>query len=79
MMMDEAQAKADHATELLEVLQKSKQSELSDKVIEMSEKLSKIRLNELRANRESSELKEKHNYLSRLLKTQVDSIKKLEE
>ena len=64
---------------MLETLKTAKQSDLSDKLIEMSEKLSKIRLSELRANRESGELKEKQNYMSRLLKQQIDSIKKLEE
>jgi len=48
-------------------------------MIELSEKLSRIRLNELRSNREAGELKEKQNYLSRLLKQQIDHIKKLEE
>jgi hypothetical protein len=67
-MMDDAVAKADHLNDLLDTLQKSKQSELSDKLIELSEKLSKIRLAELRATRESVEMKEKNNYLARLLK-----------
>jgi len=67
--MDESVSKAEHLGELLETLQKSKQSEISDRLIEMSEKISKIRLTELRAVRESNELKEKNTYISRLLKS----------
>ena len=69
LRMDEAEIKADHASELLETLQKSKQSELSDKVIEVSEKIRTFKLEKLRATRETTELKEKNNYLSRLMKT----------
>jgi hypothetical protein len=68
-MMDEAIVKADHANELLEFLQKSKQSEMSDRIIELSSKLQSIRLSEMRAQRESNEQKEKNNYLSRLLRS----------
>jgi hypothetical protein len=35
----------------------------------MSEKLQQIKLGEMRAARESNEVKEKNNYLSRLLRT----------
>jgi hypothetical protein len=72
LRMDEAEIKADHASELLETLQKSKQSELSDKVIEVSEKIRTFKLEKLRATRETTELKEKNNYLSRLMKNQID-------
>jgi hypothetical protein len=47
--MDEAVVKAEHANELLEFLQKSKQSEMSDRMIELSTNLKNIRLNEMRA------------------------------
>jgi len=53
--MDEAVVKADHANELLEFLQKSKQSEMSDRMIELSSKLQSIRLSEMRSTRESTE------------------------
>jgi hypothetical protein len=39
LRMDEALAKFEHAQELLEFLQKSKQSEMSDRMIELSSKL----------------------------------------
>jgi hypothetical protein len=77
--MEQETSKAEHASELLRMLETSKQSELSDKVIEMSEKLKTVRLIELRATREHTELKEKNTYLSKLLKNHIDNIKKLEE
>ena len=77
--MDEAVSKYEHVNELLNILQNKKQSELSDKVIEMSEKLQGARLQELKSTRSLEEIKEKNNYLSRLLKNKVDSVAKLEE
>jgi len=77
--MDEAEIKADSYSELLDEFKKSKQSELSDKLLEVSEKIRTFKLEKLRATRESTELKEKNNYLSRLLKNHVDNVKKLEE
>ena len=79
LTMDEALAKAENAQDLLETLQRSKQSDLSDRLITMSEKLQQIKLGEMRAVRESNEVKEKNNYLSRLLRTANEQVKKLEE
>ncbi len=79
MRMDEAVSKYENEHELLQILEVKKQSELSDKVIEMSQKLQGARLHEMRASRELEEVKEKNNYLSRLLKGKVDSVQKLEE
>jgi hypothetical protein len=45
----------------------------------MAEKLKTLRQKELRATSENSEVKEKNNYLTRLLKTAKDSVIKLEE
>ena len=79
LIMDESVSKAEHYQELLEVLQKSKQSELSDRMISLSEKLQTIKLGEMRATRESGETKEKNNYLSRLLRGANENVRKLEE
>ena len=68
LAMDEALAKEEHARELLDFLQKSKQSEMSDRMIELSNKLQGVRLSEMRASRENGEQKEKNTYLSRLLR-----------
>ena len=77
--LDEARAKAEHSNELLDTLQRSKQSELSDKLLELSSKVQDIRLSELRAKRTAEELREKHTYVSKLLKAQRDQVKILEE
>ena len=79
LQMDDAVSKAEHFQELLEVLQKSKQSELSDRLITLSEKMQTLRLSEMRANRELNEVKEKNEYFARLLRTSTASLKKLEE
>ena len=68
LSMDEALAKAEHAQSLLDFLQKSKQSEMSDRMIELSNKLQGVRLQEMRATRDSGEQKERNTYLSRLLR-----------
>lgn len=68
MTMDEALAKAEYAMEQLEFLQKSKNSEISDRMIELSGKLQNIRLSEMRAMRDANEKKEENTYLSRLLR-----------
>lgn len=67
LRLDEALAKADHANDILDSL-RGTQTQIGDKLMEMSENQSKLRLSELRSTRECNELKEKHNYLSRLLK-----------
>lgn len=66
LMMDEALIKAEHFQNLLEILQKDKQSELSNRLIELSEKLQGLKLNDMRSQRELMETREKMNYLNRL-------------
>lgn len=70
LVMDEAVVKAENAQDLLTELQRMKQSDLSDRMISLSEKLQSMKLGEMRATRELDEVKEKNNYLSRLLRTQ---------
>jgi len=48
-------------------------------MIMLSEKLQSMKLGEMRATRELTEVKEKNNYLSRLLRTSNENVKKLEE
>lgn len=64
---------------MLETLQRSKQSELSDRLISLSEKLQNMRLGEMRATRELKEVKEKNDYFARLLRTSTETVKNLEE
>ena len=56
-----------------------KGSQLSDQLLELSDKLGQIRLSELRANREANELREKQTYLSKLLRTKTDEVRACEE
>lgn len=63
-------AKAENAQDLLDTLQHAKQSEIGDRMIALSEKLQSMKLGEMRASRELTEVKEKNNYLSRLLRQQ---------
>ena len=79
LQMDDAMAKAEHFQELLEILKNSKQSDLSDRLIALSEKVQNMRLNEMRAVRELNEFKEKSEYISRLLRTSNENVKKYEE
>lgn len=79
LIMDEAVAKSENYSELLDTLQRSKQSELSDRLISLSEKLQSMRLGEMRATRELKEVKEKNDYFARLLRTSTESVKNLEE
>jgi chromosome segregation ATPase len=48
-------------------------------MISLSEKLQAMKLGEMRATRELTEVKEKNNYLSRLLRQQNENLKNLEE
>lgn len=77
--MDASRAKAEHASDMLEKLQRSRPNELSDKLVELSEKHQTIRLNELRAVRKAEEQDEKVKYLSALLKGKNESMAQLEE
>jgi chromosome segregation ATPase len=79
MQAEQSMVKAEDAQEQLEILMKAKQSEIGDRLIQMSEKVQGMKLAEMRAQRECTEFKEKNNYLSRLLRTANDSVKKLEE
>lgn len=68
LRLDEAEAQANYALEQLEFLQNKTNTEISRRMIELSNKLQNIRLLELRATREAQEKKEENNYLSRLLR-----------
>ena len=77
--MEQAEVRAITAEEMLKDLKDRSQSELSDKIIEVSEKIKTFRLQSMRSERESKELNEKNNYLTRQAKMYCDSVKKLEE
>ena len=77
--LDTALAKSDLSNNLMQQLKSSKPSEMSDRLVEMSEKLQDIRLNEYRAKRAADELEERVKYLTNLLKGKNDSCAILEE
>lgn len=52
---------------------------MSTKLLDLSEKIQTIRLNELRAKRENEELEERINYITRLLKNSKEQVATLEE
>lgn len=52
---------------------------MSDRLIALSEKIQVSKLGEMRSSREAAEVKEKNNYLSRLLRTANENLKHLEE
>ena len=65
--------------ELLDDLKRNKPSELSEKLISLSDMIRQYKLDKLRATRLNTESKEKNTYLSNLLKQQNESLRKLEE
>ena len=68
-----------HSENMLRVLRTSSDSEISDKLIEMSEKLMQIRRNELRWKRESEEYAEKALYAEKRVSQQKKTIVDLED
>ena len=66
-------------TELEIMLKEQHPDELSQRVIDITSKLSDYRLKELKAQREVYLVKEREEYYARVNRTQVDHIKKLEE
>jgi len=65
--------------ELERVLKEEHPDEISQRVIDISEQLSVLKLKELKAQRELYLIKEREEYYARVNRTQVDHIKKLEE
>jgi len=74
-----ADTKRIQAEELLFHLKTGTQTELSNRIIEISDKMASLRLIQLRAERENSVLKEKELHLQRLNQNHLVAIRKLEE
>lgn len=75
----EYESRMEHSEEMLEVLRNATDSEISDKILEMSDKMQFIRKNELRSKREAQELQEKANYSENRIATQKHNIIDLED
>jgi hypothetical protein len=78
-MLDEAKIKAEEKGNMLQELRISKPSELSDKLIAMSETLQKLRLSTMKSERRAQELEERENYLSKLLGNRTAETTQLEQ
>ena len=61
----EYEARMDHSEQMLHLLRNATDSEVFERLIEMSDKLSQIRRSELRSKREAEENSEKANYAER--------------
>jgi hypothetical protein len=64
---------------LLQELRFSKASELSEKMISMSETLQTLRLDTMKTNRKCQELYERESYLSKLLANRTTDVQTLEQ
>lgn len=73
------EARLENSEDMLEVLRNATDSEISDRIIEMSGKLLHIRRSELRSKREAEELEEKANYSDNRLSHQKRTIVDLED
>lgn len=52
--------------------------ELSGKLVDMSDSIQQLRLNERKANRKATELEERENYLSKILSNRTGEVSELE-
>eukprot|EP00743_Colponemidia_sp_Colp-15_P008540 GILK01009293.1.p1 GENE.GILK01009293.1~~GILK01009293.1.p1 ORF type:complete len:1971 (-),score=574.63 GILK01009293.1:67-5757(-) len=75
---EEADSRAKSTQELLDTLRSGTADDLSDKLVELSNRISEVRLSELRALRQTAVSKEKEEYLLRINQTQTETISKLE-
>ena len=77
-LLDDARVRAEETDRLLRDLRFSKPSDLSLKLMEMSETMQQRKLAALKAERKASELEERENYLASLLKNKENEVSKLE-
>ena len=77
--VEEAQILKKSAEEIFELIKKGSSDEVSDKLVEMAERMSAVRLSELKSKREAAQSKEKEEYLARLHMQDLDSIRALEQ
>lgn len=77
-MLDDSRIKAEEKDKLLVALKNEKNTELSDKLIAMSEILQKSKLETRKAARKADELEERETYISRLLSNRTSEVTELE-
>lgn len=77
-MLDEFRIKSEEKEKLLYELKVLKQSELSDKLISLSDKLQNLRISALKADRKSNDLEERVNYIEKLLSNKNKDMNELD-
>lgn len=77
--IEEADIMKKAAEEIYALIKTGSSDEISDKLVEMAERISNLRLNELKAKREALQSKEKEEYLGRLRMQDLDNIRALEQ
>ena len=77
--VEEAKIMKKTAEEIFALIKSGSSDELSDKLVEMAERMSGLRLNELKSKREAAQAKEKEEYLGRLRNQDLDNIRALEQ
>lgn len=77
--VEEAKIMKKTAEEIFALIKTGSSDEISDKLIEMAERMSSLRLNELKSKREAAQAKEKEEYLGRLRLQDLDNIRALEQ
>lgn len=77
--VEEAKIMKRTAEEIFALIKTGSSDEISEKLIEMAERMSGLRLNELKSKREAAQAKEKEEYLSRLRLQDLDNIRSLEQ
>jgi calcium-binding protein CML len=77
--VEEAKIMKKSAEEIFGLIKNGSSDELSDKLVEMAERMSGLRLAELKSKREAAQSKEKEEYLSRLRLQDQDNIRALEQ
>ena len=75
----EYESRLEHSESMLYILRNASESEISEKLLELSDKLSQIRRNELRSKRESEEYQEKASYAEKRVSQQKKNIVDLED
>ena len=76
--VSENAAKAQQYEELHNQLKKGTQSDISNKLIELSHQLYQVRLEQYRATSENDEMRENEKHLKRLLERKEDALKSIE-
>ncbi|CAI2367120.1 unnamed protein product [Moneuplotes crassus] len=77
--MAEYEARLEHSEDMLDMMKNATDSEISDRIIEMADKLQFLRKNELKSKREAEELQERANYSEKRIAQQKRDIIELED